>query len=231
MGRHNWLPVLAAVMLVSAGCGGGNVFPAVTPTMATASISTAPPTTTTTAATTTVTTTTTTTTTPLEVWQVPGRHYYFPIQPAEAGSFSGSHHDYPASDIFAPEGTAIVAVTSGVVDELRRNDPWDPEVDDPATRGGRFVSVVGDDGVRYYCSHLQSVAEGLQLGARVRGGQVIGALGRSGDAVDTSPHCHFGISRPTFPGDWEVRRGEVWPQEYLEAWQRGQDVTPVLPHD
>jgi hypothetical protein len=26
-----------------------------------------------------------------------------------------------------------------------------------------------------------------------------------------------------------VRRGEVWPYQYLQAWTRGEDVRPVLP--
>ena len=168
---------------------------------------------------------------PSEAWHVPGRRYYFPIQPADVTSFGSAHHDYPATDIFAPIGTALVAVTDGVIDELRRTDPWVPDVDDPATRGGRFVSLIGDDGVRYYCSHLQWVAEGLEAGRRVRAGEVIGAVGISGDAARTPPHCHFGISRPTFPGDWEVRRGEVWPFEYLQAWERGEEVTPQLPEE
>jgi murein DD-endopeptidase MepM/ murein hydrolase activator NlpD len=112
---------------------------------------------------------------------------------------------------------------------LRRHDPWDPAVDDPATRGGRFVSIAGDDGVRYYCSHLLSVARGLRRGDRVEAGRVIGTVGRSGDAAPTPPHCHFGISRPTVPGDWQVRRGEVWPYRYLQAWARGEDLTPALP--
>jgi murein DD-endopeptidase MepM/ murein hydrolase activator NlpD len=216
--------------LVSSGCGGAAVsltLPPVTTTTETvtttsAATTTAPPSST-------ITTAATTTTRPLEPWQVPGRRYYFPIQPPEAATYSDAHHDYPAADIFAPAGTAVVAVTDGVVDELRRLDPWDPGVDDPATRGGRFVSIVGDDGVRYYCSHLESVVPGLRAGDRVAAGQVLGALGNSGDAVTTPPHCHFGISRPLGPGDWEVRRGEVWPYRCLQAWARGEDLTPALP--
>ncbi len=164
-----------------------------------------------------------------EAWQADGRLSSFPIQPPHAAAFSGAHHDYPATDIFAPTGTTVVAVTDGIVDELRRDDPWDPAVDDPVTRGGRYVSVVGDDGVRYYCSHLESVASDIEESGRVAAGQVIGTIGTSGNAARTSPHCHFGISHPTFPGDWEVRRGEIWPYDYLLAWRDGEDVTPVLP--
>jgi hypothetical protein len=164
-----------------------------------------------------------------EAWQADGRLYYFPVQPPDAASFSEYHHDYPATDIYAPIGTTVVAVTGGVIDDMRADDPWDPAVNNPANRGGRYVSIIGDDGVRYYCSHLESVAPDIEAGGRVTAGQVIGAVGISGNAAQTPPHCHFGISHPTFPGDWEVRRGEIWPYEYLQTWRDGEDVTPVLP--
>ena len=173
--------------------------------------------------------TTTTTTIPPEPWQVEGRRYYFPVQPPEVAEYGRYHHDYPATDIFAPIGSAYIAVTAGVIDELRHDDPWDPATNLGGDRGGRYVSLVGDDGVRYYCSHLDSVAEGLEAGDRVAAGKVLGTIGRSGNAAATSPHCHFGISRPTGAGDWAVRRGEVWPYDYLQAWTNGEDVTPVLP--
>lgn len=181
--------------------------------------------------TTSVSATTTATTDPprSEDWHVPGRVYYFPIQPPDVTSYSASHHDYPATDIFGPEGSTVVAVTSGVIDELSRTDRWDRAVDDPATRGGLYVSLIGDDGIRYYYSHLLAIAAGLDVGDRVAAGQVIGLLGRTGNAAGTSPHVHFGISPPTFPGDWEVRRGVFPPYEYLRAWEAGVDAVPDLP--
>jgi murein DD-endopeptidase MepM/ murein hydrolase activator NlpD len=154
--------------------------------------------------------------------------YVFPLRPASDARYTQGHHDYPASDIFAPEGTRFVAVTSGVVEGLSRVDPWDPDVDDPPTRGGLFVSLVGDDGVRYYGSHLASVAPGLDVGDRVEAGELLGHVGDSGNARGIEPHLHFGISRPTHPDDWRVRRGEVDPFPYLEAWRRGRDPTPIV---
>lgn len=154
------------------------------------------------------------------------KHYVFPVQPPTAASYSQGHHDYPASDIFAPEGTAFVAVTSGTISEVSRTDKWKPDVDDPATRGGLFVSLVGADGVRYYGSHLASVANGIRSSVSVTAGQVLGTVGSSGNARGIAPHLHFGISNPTEPGDWEVRRGELDPFPYLEAWRRGKSLSP-----
>jgi peptidoglycan LD-endopeptidase LytH len=157
-----------------------------------------------------------------------GPHTYaFPVVPAEAASYGRDHHTYPATDVFAACGTTLVAITDGVVDEAGRTDGWDPAVDDPATRSGRFVSIVGDDGVRYYLSHLESVEPGVTAGARVSAGEPIGSIGRSGNARSTPCHAHFGISPPLGPGDWEVRRGVIWPWPYLDAWREGRQLSPA----
>ena len=154
--------------------------------------------------------------------------HVFPLRPASACDYSDGHHDYPANDIFCPIGTEVVAVTDGVVDFVSRTDSWDPTVDDPASRGGISIAVVGDDGVRYYGSHLSAVDPAIRVGVRVAAGQRLGWSGDSGNAAGTDPHLHFGISRPTTPGDWMVRRGEVNPYPYLQAWERGEEVTPTL---
>src|SRR3954452_20638984 len=151
--------------------------------------------------------------------------YVYPVQRCRS-TYSTSHHDYPASDIFTQKGCAFVAVTSGRVDEVSFTDRWDPQVDSGASRGGRSVSVVGDDGVRYYGSHLLRIARGIQPGARVRAGQLLGLIDNSGDAKYTATHVHFGLSWPTRPGVWWVRRGEVWPQRYLAEWRAGRGVSP-----
>lgn len=160
----------------------------------------------------------------------PSYRYVFPVQPAGSATFTPEHHDYPATDIFAPAGSLFVAPTAGVIEFISREDLWDPKADDPATRGGLAVSLVGDDGVRYYGSHLSEVAEGLTVGMRVEAGQMLGRIGRSGNARGTPVHLHFGISHPTFPEDWLTRRGEVSPYPYLKAWLQGEMRTPELPY-
>ncbi len=173
------------------------------------------------------TSTTTETATPTEISYV----HIFPLQPPSAAGFAEgtASHGYPATDIFAVVGTKFVAVTDGVVDFVSYKDLWDPTHDDPALRGGLSVAIIGDDGLRYYGSHLSAVAAGIKPGVRVKAGQLLGLVGNTGDARTTLSHLHFGISRPTYPDDWKARRGQVDPFPYLQAWRDGHNVTPPLP--
>ena len=151
--------------------------------------------------------------------------YVFPVQ--AGASYSQTHAAYPATDIFARCGTPVVAVTSGRIDELGRVDRWDPAADDPALRSGLFVSLVGDDGVRYYGSHFSELSPGIDVGRRVVAGEPLARIGQSGNARGKPCHVHFGISPPTGPGDWEVRRGVVWPWRYLDSWKAGGQLSPA----
>lgn len=73
---------------------------------------------------------------------------------------------------------------------------WDSDSDDPALRGGLSVTLVGDDGVRYYASHLRAINPGIEAGTRVEAGQPFGEVGDTGNAAGTGCHAHFGISPP-----------------------------------
>lgn len=153
--------------------------------------------------------------------------YVFPTQnaPVDYGEF---HHDYPATDIFADVGSEVVAVTNGVVELVIAVDSWDPSTNVPADRSGLAVGIIGDDGVRYYGSHLDAVAPGISVGMRVSAGTLIGYVGKSGNARNTPPHLHFGISRPTTPDDWQTRRGQISPYPFLRAWEKGEQLAPRL---
>jgi peptidoglycan LD-endopeptidase LytH len=156
-----------------------------------------------------------------------GITYVFPVTPVSKASYGRDHHDYPATDIFAPCGTAVVSPTLGVVHEVSYKDTWDPAVNDGATRGGLSISIIGDDGVRYYGSHFQQITAGIKPGVRVKAGQSLGTVGKTGSARPTPCHLHFGISPPCGTGDWEVRRGVVAPWPYLDAWKAGDHLSPV----
>ena len=153
--------------------------------------------------------------------------HVFPIQPASGASYASSHHDYPAADMFAPCGSDVVAPFAGTVQETTTTDTWVYKVNDPATRGGLSFSIVGDDGVRYYGSHLDQLDPAIVVGAQVSTGQRIGTVGDTGNAAGTGCHLHFGISTPCGPGDVLRRRGEFWPQPYLDAWRRSEPRSPA----
>ncbi|MFM2032125.1 MAG: hypothetical protein RLZZ297_890 [Chloroflexota bacterium] len=153
--------------------------------------------------------------------------YVFPIPDTET-AYGPAHHDYMATDIFCPEGSPFVAVTDGVVEGVIAVDMWDASTDDPALRSGLAVGIIGADGVRYYGSHLSAVAPGIAPGVTVTAGQLLGYTGKSGNAAATPPHLHFGISRPSIPDDWQIRRGEMDPYPFLRAWQAGTALQPVF---
>ena len=152
--------------------------------------------------------------------------YVFPIAGCRADA-SQSHHDYPASDVFAKSGCRFVSPVDGRVDEVTRVDDWDPKTNVGRDRGGLSVSVVGVDGVRYYGSHLSAIESGIRPGLAVRAGQTLARTGNTGSARVTPPHLHFGISWPTAPGKWWIRRGAVAPQSFLASWHRGGQLSPV----
>lgn len=127
----------------------------------------------------------------------------------------------PKTTIWAKPGCAFVSPVGGVVDEVNVQDNWSSATDAGATREGRFVTIIGDDGVRYLGGHLDSVAEGVKPGTRVKAGQLLGRVGTTGNARDTGPNLYFAISWKTGPAYWWVRRGMVKPWDYLDAWQKG----------
>ena len=150
--------------------------------------------------------------------------YVFPVQGKV--SYQRTHHDYPATDIIAACGSPVLAVTDGVVLEVSRTDTYDRGADDGATRGGLFISVLGDDGVRYYGSHLRMLVPGVEVQVRVKAGDKLGEVGDTGYAG--ACHLHFGISaRCAGTGDWWLRRGTVWPWSYLDAWAKNTSLSPV----
>ena len=154
--------------------------------------------------------------------------YIFPVADCEV-NYARAHHDYAATDILAKKGCKFVSPVNGVIDEVNRTDLWSGKTNLGIDRGGLYVSVIGDDGVRYYGSHLSSVVASIQPGVVVKAGRVLGKVGSTGSARGTAPHLHFGISwpTPTQPNVWWVRRGVVLPWKYLDAWKAGKDLSPV----
>lgn len=88
------------------------------------------------------------------------------------------------NDIFAPEGTPLIAIADGVVTR------WDPP-HAQTNLGGITLTYETADGSRWYNAHLQTIAAGIQPGVRISAGQTIGTVGRTGNARTTPPHNHI----------------------------------------
>ncbi|WP_200210134.1 M23 family metallopeptidase [Micromonospora coerulea] len=151
------------------------------------------------------------------------------VFPVRAGNvaYHPTHSVYPGTDIFADCGEPVVAVTDGRILEVSRVDRFDKRGPLGPYNGGLSVSLLGDDGVRYYGSHLSVVATGVDAGVRVRAGQQLGRVGRTGNANNVC-HLHFGIS-PACRGhdDWWIRRGVIWPARYLDSWRKQGNRAPA----
>ena len=109
------------------------------------------------------------------------------VLPAQLGdTFSqarsgGRVHD--AIDIMAPRGTPVIAAAQGTVERLLFSDA-----------GGLTAYVRSPDRrlILYY-AHLENYAPGLAEGQALRQGDLIGAVGSTGNADSAAPHLHFAI--------------------------------------
>ncbi len=151
--------------------------------------------------------------------------YGLPVAAVSRAGWSNTHAFYPATDIFVGCGAAIVSPVHGTVVEVHRVDAYDPAVDDPATRGGKSVAILGFDGVRYYLAHFDAIVDDLVVGDEVALGDVLGPMGDTGRT--SACHLHFSISPPCPGKEWSIRRGVIWPYEYLDAWRAGEQRSPA----
>ncbi len=101
-------------------------------------------------------------------------------------------------DIFAEKMTPVVAVADGTVSFVRNGVGTDCcvlRVQHDDGRSSLYLHLNNDtpgtdDGLGY------GVAEGIEVGIRINAGQVIGYVGDSGNAEETSPHLHIELSDP-----------------------------------
>ncbi len=107
------------------------------------------------------------------VCPMPGSAYGDTWGAARSG---GRRHE--GVDMIAPRGLPIYAVIGGVV-TFKSN-----------RLGGNAVSLVGDNGNRYYYAHLDSYVGGSR---RVFQGELIGYNGDTGNAKFSTPHLHFQV--------------------------------------
>ncbi len=150
-------------------------------------------------------------------------HYDFPVaRGADWGdTYGGVRSDiadgwHHGDDLFAPLGTPVVAVATGTLGLVGWN-----------AVGGWRLWLEDAAGNRFYYAHLAAYSRWILQHRHVRRGQVIGFLGRTGDAFTTQPHLHFEVhphqlSKLGYDG-------AVDPSGYLRTWRIARPRAGAIP--
>jgi murein DD-endopeptidase MepM/ murein hydrolase activator NlpD len=114
--------------------------------------------------------------------------YVFPVGGGPSVvSVGHHHHDYPAADIAAPEGSPLYALTAGFI-----VDAW--HMPNGSCGIGLTMRAAGDGREWTYC-HMSYEEPGIQPGVAVSAGQPVGLVGHTGHA--TGPHLHLQLQPAT----------------------------------
>lgn len=110
-------------------------------------------------------------------------------------------------DLGTTIGEPVFAIGDGVIERVEDDEH-------KGGRAGRYLRIAHRDGkvVSRYI-HLDSIRADLKVGQRVRGGELIGRLGRTG-VEHSGAHLHFGLSLRD--GDRETY---IDPEPLLRRWQ------------
>lgn len=145
-------------------------------------------------------------------------NFVMPVQNAHTADYNaqsfwyypwGKSGTHKGVDIFAKEGTRVLASTGGVV-----------LYSGTMGRGGNVLIVLGPKWRLHYYAHLQEQIAGT--GDFVFAGEEIGTVGTTGNAAGKSPHLHYSIST-VIPYFW---RADDSPQGWKKMFYL--DPTPKL---
>ena len=123
--------------------------------------------------------------------------------------------EHAGIDVIAEVGQPLLAAEDGVISRITLDH----------VTAGNGLRLAGDSGWEYRYYHLNDqqpwvFGPGIEVGARVVAGQVVGWVGQTGNAADSVPHLHFEIRRP---GSGEPMN----PFRSVQAAQKRQKCSPV----
>jgi murein DD-endopeptidase MepM/ murein hydrolase activator NlpD len=105
------------------------------------------------------------------------------------GDPRGASRRHEGIDIAAPRGTPVLAPTAGKV-----------IVSGTRSLGGNVVVLLSGDGIyEFVFTHLDERA--VARGELVRGGDLVGYVGTTGNAAGGPPHLHFEVRAENGPLD------------------------------
>lgn len=99
----------------------------------------------------------------------------------------GGARKHEGNDLIADMGTPIVSMTDGEITRLGWNE-----------YGGQRIGITSSKGTYFYYAHMDSYAEGMIKGKRIKAGDVIGYIGNTGYGPPGTrgkftPHLHVQI--------------------------------------
>jgi peptidoglycan LD-endopeptidase LytH len=97
----------------------------------------------------------------------------------------GGGRRHEAIDILAPRGTDVLAVDDGKIAKVFTSDAG----------GLTLYQFDPSETFVYYYAHLDSYAPRVKEGSLLRKGDVVGAVGTTGNAPKNTPHLHFAIAK------------------------------------
>jgi murein DD-endopeptidase MepM/ murein hydrolase activator NlpD len=140
--------------------------------------------------------------------------YVFPVGGGPSVvSVGHTHHDYPAADIAAPEGTPVYALADAAVVRA-----WSY----PDARCGIGLTLETAGGVEWTYCHLSYLEPTVQTGAVLSAGDPVGLVGHTGHA--TGPHLHLQLNPPT-----EYPQAQPWFEQFAGIAFRWQDAATPEP--
>ena len=95
----------------------------------------------------------------------------------------GTDRKHLGVDIIAKEGNLLYAVADGTITKL-----YTVGSDKLAGNGVRLTMA---DGTYFFYGHMQKIADGMAIGTKVKAGQVVGYLGKTG--ATNTPHLHLEV--------------------------------------
>jgi hypothetical protein len=132
---------------------------------------------------------------------------------------TGCERTHQGQDLMGKKLQPLLAARSGVVSRVS---------DCNCGLSGNSVTIRAKDGWSYVYIHINNdspgtddgrnpngwvLGRGIELGAKVKQGQIVGYLGDSGNAEGTSPHLHFEIHTPSgaaINGAEALRNAKRW---------------------
>lgn len=115
----------------------------------------------------------------LDVFPVQGKCYY-----GDTWHYArGGGRLHLGVDIITTQGKLLYAVADGTITKVY--------TDYPGSLSGNGVRLTMADGTYFFYAHMVAVADGIEVGTKVKAGQIVGQVGSTGNSG--TPHLHFEV--------------------------------------